>query len=253
MAYVSAIVVPYHLDEHLPDLDVVVRGGETVTASLPPGVTWDRLASLYEAVADRVADIAGGGAVPVVASGDCLTALATMTGLQRAGAADAIVWFDAHGDLQTLETTTSGYLGGLPLRLLAGYRPELIASRLGLSPVPERQILLAGARDLDPPEVTYLQTAQIRQASVPDLAAGGLPDGALYVHVDLDVIDSADVPGLRFPVPGGPTSAQLAGALRDLVDTGRVSGLGIACTWYPGRGAAERVGPYLSDVLAAAG
>jgi arginase len=49
-----------------------------------------------------------------------------------------IVWIDAHGDVQTLETTASGYLGGLPLRLLVGYRPELIADRLGLRPVPER-------------------------------------------------------------------------------------------------------------------
>lgn len=83
-----------------------------------------------------------------------------------------IVWFDAHGDVQTLETTASGYLGGLPPRLLAGYRPELIADRLGLRPVAENRILLAGARDLDPPEVTYLAAAQIRRCEVTDLTVG---------------------------------------------------------------------------------
>jgi arginase len=251
---VNAIAVPYHLDERLPDLDFPLSVGKTVTVSIPAdGDPWERLAVLYEAVADRVAEVARAGAVPVVASGDCLTALGTMAGLQRAGVADGIVWLDAHGDVQTPETTASGYLAGMPLRLLAGYRPELIAGRLGLSPVPERQILLGGARDLDPPEAAYLQSAEIRQAGVPGLTDGGLPDGALYVHVDMDVVSPADVPGLRFPTPGGPSAVQLADALRELIDTGRVTGVGIACSWYPGHDAAASLGSYLSDVLQAAG
>ena len=77
----------------------------------------------------------------------------------------------------------------MALRLLTGYRPELIASRLGLRPVPEDRIVLAGARDLDPPEVTYLDQAPIRRAQVTDLSVAELPDGPLYVHVDLDVIE----------------------------------------------------------------
>ena len=138
-----------------------------------------------------------------------------------------IVWFDAHGDVQTLETTTSGYLGGLPLRLLVGYRPELIASRLGLHAVPERQVALVGARDLDPPEVSYLAAAQIRRCEVDELDAAGLPGGPLYVHLDLDVIDPAQLPGLRFPAPGGPSPAQVAGALDMLLGTGRVAAIGV--------------------------
>jgi arginase len=66
----------------------------------------------------------------VVVSGDCTTALGTVAGLQRAGIDPGIVWFDAHGDVQTVETTASGHPGGLPLRLLTGYRPELIAARI---------------------------------------------------------------------------------------------------------------------------
>ena len=73
-----------------------------------------------------------------------------MAGLQRAGLDPAVVWFDGHGDVQSLETTTSGYLGGLPLRILVGYRPELIADALGLRPVPEERAVLVDARDLDP-------------------------------------------------------------------------------------------------------
>jgi arginase len=79
----------------------------------------------------------------------------------------------------------------MSLRLLTEYRPELVASRLGLRPVPEDRIVLVGARDLDPPEVTYLDQAPIRRRQVTDLPVAELPDGPLYVYVDLDVIDAA--------------------------------------------------------------
>jgi arginase len=173
-----------------------------------------------------------------------------MSGLQQAGIEAGIVWFDAHGDVQTLETTTSGYLGGLPLRLLVGYRPELIAARLGLRAVPERQVILVGARDLDPPEVTYLAGAQIRRSEVGGLDAAALPGGPFYVHLDLDVIDPAQLPGLRLPVPGGPSPAQVTGALNSLLGTGRVAAIGIACTWYPGHSAAAAIRQHLDAALA---
>lgn len=244
------IGAPYHLDEYLPGLDLPLRPEELVTADLPAGDVWERLATLYALVGQAVADTAGRGGCPVVVSGDCTTALGTVTGLQRAGIDAGVVWFDAHGDVQTLETTASGYLGGLPLRLLAGYRPELIAARIGLRAVPERQIVLVGARDLDPPEVTYLANARISRSEVADLGTAGLPDGPLYVHLDLDVADPAQVPGLRFPASGGPSSAQVAEALRMLLGTGRVAALGIACTWHPGHGAGALIAPHLQTALA---
>jgi arginase len=250
----QVISVPYHLDEHLPGLDVPLRAGQEVAAELPGGDVWERLGALYSLAGRAVAAAAGSGARPVVViSGDCTTALGTVAGLQRAGADPGIVWFDAHGDVQTLETTTSGYLGGLPLRLLTGYRPELIAARLGLRPVPEQRVVLVGARDLDPPEVTYLAAAPVRRAEVTGLRAADLPDGPLYVHLDLDVADPAAVPGLRYPAPGGPGPEQVADALRMLLGTGRVAAIGVACTWRPGHGAAAAVGPHLRAALAGAG
>jgi arginase len=246
----SVIQVPYHLDEYLPGLDVPLPPDTVITADLPAGDVWDRLSALYSGLAAAVAGEAGRGGCPVVVSGDCTTALGTVSGLQRAGIEPGIVWFDAHGDVQTLETTTSGYLGGLPLRLLVGYRPELIAARLGLRAVPERQVTLVGARDLDPPEVSYLAGAQIRRSETGELDATGLPRGPLYVHLDLDVIDPGQLPGLRFPAPGGPSPAQVAGALNALLGTGRVAAIGIACTWYPGHSAAAQVRHHLSTALA---
>jgi arginase len=195
--------------------------------------------------------VAGAGVCPVVMSGDCTTALGTVAGLQHAGLDVGIVWFDAHGDVQTLETTSSGYLGGLPLRLLVGYRPELIAAALQLRPVPEDQVLLVGARDLDPPEVAYLAGARIGSADVTGLDPAALPGGPLYVHLDLDVIDPAELPGLRYPAPGGPSAPQVGAALAALLATRRVAAIGIACTWHPGHAAATGIAPYLEAALAA--
>ncbi len=249
----SVLWVPYHLDEYLPGLDLPMQPDEVITAALPAGDVWTRLATLYAVTARAVADVTRSGGRPVVVSGDCTTALGTMAGLQQVapGLDPAVVWFDAHGDVQTLETTASGYLGGLPLRLLAGYRPELIAARLGLRPVPEQRIVLAGARDLDPPEVAYLDGARIHRTGLTALRPGDLPPGPLYLHVDLDVLDPAEVPGLRFPAPGGATAGAATGALRTVLGTGQVAAVGIACSWRPGHAAAAAVSPWLNAVFAA--
>jgi arginase len=97
--------------------------------------------------------------------------------------------------------------------------------------------------------VTYLAGAAIRRHDVAGLTAADLPAGPLYVHVDLDVIDAAALPGLRFPVPGGPDAAQLAATLRMLLATGQVAALGLACSWHPGHAAARHVAAELAAAL----
>lgn len=245
----TVLRVPYHIDEYLPGLDLPLPAGRTITAGLAGHDVWARLAGLYTEVVKDVAVTVGDGGFPVVVSGDCTTALGTVSGLQHAGVDPGIIWIDAHGDLQTLETTASGYLGGLPLRLLAGYRAGLIADELALRPVPARRIVLAGARDLDPPELEYLARAPIRRARLEELDAA-LPEGPLHVHIDMDIAGPAWLPGLRYPAPGGPGLAVVAGVLRGLLGTGRSAAVGIACTWHPGHGAGTRVSPYLQAVLA---
>jgi arginase len=199
------------------------------------------MAHLYEKAADVIASEIQAGRRPTVQSGDCTTSYATVAGLQRAGVDPAIVWFDGHGDVQTLETTTSGYLGGMPIRVLTGYRPELIANALGLRPVSEERVVLVDGRDLDPPEVDYLASSPIRQHEVDELTADLVPDGPLYLHVDFDVITPDDLPGLLFPAAGGPSRDAVGAAIQRVIATGRVAALGLGCTWHSGHRAATAV------------
>ncbi|WP_067501752.1 arginase family protein [Actinoplanes sp. TFC3] len=166
-----------------------------------------------------------------VVSGDCLIGPAVLAGAQRTGADPALVWFDAHGDVHTLATSTSGYPGGLALRLAMGANPELLATPLALRPVPPHRVTLVGARDLDPAEAAYLAESPVKQVAV---AAVQAPAGPFIVHVDVDVADPGEVAGLRYPAPGGVATSEVVAAVRRLTGTGRVVALSVACTWKGG-------------------
>jgi arginase len=233
---VTVIAVPFHLDEHLPDLELPLTADRTIAPDLPPGAPWERMAVLYEQVADAVAAEARAGRVPVVVSGDCTTSLGVVAGLQRAGRDPRVVWFDGHGDVQTPQTSSSGYLGGFPVRQLVGGSDRTAPERLGLHPVPEEDVVLVDARDLDPPEVEYLSRSAIRRVPVDQVGAVAAP---VYLHVDVDVTNPDDLPGLLFPAPGGPSLAAVTEAARAVVASGDVAAVGIACTYRRGSGAEQ--------------
>ncbi|HKA88766.1 MAG TPA: arginase family protein [Haliangiales bacterium] len=239
----DAILVPYHLDERV---DGLAFAGATVVhaGTLPDAPAWARLAHLYEPVAAAVARVER----PLVVSGDCTTALGALAGLQRRGIDPAVVWLDAHGDFNTHETTLSGYLGGMPLALAVGRGDATVRDRLGLRPVREERVVLADARDLDPPERAALDASAVRRSSVADLVP---PDGDLYVHVDIDVLDPTELAGLRFPAPGGPPLATVVAALRRLSATRRILGVGLALTFDPDRTSRGQVSAVIASVLAA--
>jgi len=233
---VTIVFVPYHQDERLSAEQFPLPTGasvSTVAPQLPDGDRWQRIVALNDATADTVAATIQGGAMPTVVSGDCLSALGTVTGAQRAGVDPAVVWFDAHGDLHTVGSSTSGYLGGMALRSVLGDQPPQVAGGLGLRAIPQRRVLLVDARDLDPAEADYLAGADVRSCAVPDVDARTLPDGPLVLHVDLDVIDAAELPDLLFPVGGGPSRTAVLDAVRRVLATGRVAAFSIACPWRP--------------------
>ncbi|MFI6918776.1 arginase family protein [Nonomuraea spiralis] len=234
----SVLYVPYHLDEHQPDLNVPLPGGVPVAefaVELPGPDVWSRLGQLYDAVAATVERTVRAGTLPVVVSGDCTVSIGMTAGLQRAGLDPSIVWIDAHGDLQTLETTPSGYLGGMALRFLLGYRPDHVADRLALRPPAEERVLLVDARDLDPPEADYLASSGVSRSGLDALTPETLPPGPILLNLDLDVLDPSCLPGLRYPAADGPGVAALLRAARVVLDSGRLAALNLACTWHPGR------------------
>lgn len=239
---VTVLAVPFHLDEPLPDLELPLPADRTIAPDLPDGAPWERMAVLYEEVAEVVAAQVRNGRVPMVLSGDCTTSLGVVAGLQRAGRDPRVVWFDAHGDVQTPQTTTSGYLGGFPLRQLVGGADRTAPERLGLRPVPEQDVVLVDARDLDPPEADYLAGSRIRHvpvdAAVQAVGEAGAP---VYLHVDVDVANPEDLPGTLFPAPGGPSLATVADAIGGIVAAGGVAAVGLACTYRTGSGADRRL------------
>jgi arginase len=228
------IVAPWHLDEYIADFPVPVGTAATINPPLRDGAIPSRMTVLHRAVADAVARAAR----PLLLSGDCPAGLAMVAGLQGRHPEIAVVWLDAHGDFNTPAITISGYLGGMPLAMLAGRAPELFADPLGLRPVPEHHIVLADARDLDPAERDALAASQVRhipatadafRAALPGLR--GLP---VYLHVDVDIMDSTQMPGLRFPAGRGPTLGDVGNCLTAITATADVVAATLACAWLPG-------------------
>jgi arginase len=123
----------------------------------------------------------------------------------------AIVWLDAHGDLNTPQSSPSGHFHGMVLRTLLGDGPAEYVGELR-RPLRPEQVFLAATRDLDPPERDFVERARI---SVTPTEA--LPDALrlveeirsrgfsrAYVHLDLDALNPADFPDTLIPTTGGP-------------------------------------------------
>lgn len=162
------LLFPFHSDERLSDDDLPLPADvdpSIVEPELPVGGQWLRLTTLYEALAARVAEEVTSRSLTTVVSGDCLAVMGTLAGVQRAGLDPSLVWFDAHGDLHTLLSSSSGYLGGLALRMVLGGDPDRLATPLGIRPLPESSAVLVEARDLDPPEEDFLAGSALQRSS----------------------------------------------------------------------------------------
>jgi arginase len=136
-----------------------------------------------------------------------------------------IVWFDAHGDINTPDTTRSGYLGGLVLTGAAGHWDSGLGGDLDL-----KDVVLVGARDLDPAETVLIDAGATTLVTAgPNLAQrlrSAIADRAIYVHIDCDVLEPGLVP-TEYRVPGGLTFDDLRDACRVLAGN-QVVGLEIA-------------------------
>lgn len=176
---------------------------------------------LHRAIAEVVCDASGVGEVPLMLSGNCNTTLGVMAGLASPGRRTGLLWLDAHADFNTPETTESGFLDGQGLAMVVGRCWTTATSTVpGFTPLPERDVLLVGARDLGQAEkaalrrseVTWLLPESARDAEVLTAALAALASrvDALHVHVDLDVHDPDDVaPANGYAAPGGLSAAEV--------------------------------------------
>lgn len=175
--------------------------------------------------------------LPIVLAGNCNTAVGTLAGL---GAdATGVVWFDAHADFNTPETTTSGFLDGTALAILTGRCwTQLAATVPDFKPIADARVCLVGTRDVDSLEGGLLGESDVRVVASRQLRSS-LPDtlssihehvDRIYIHLDLDVLDSAVAAANHFAIGGGLTLEDMEYALVQIARVFRISG--VALTAY---------------------
>lgn len=255
------ILAPFFLDAPVPALESLAGPDwRQVRPSLPAASdatgprggrgaegAWDhqparqtRMAAIHRALADEVAAALEGGSRPVSVAGDCCTAIGVLAGLQRAGLSPGLLWLDAHGDFNDWESTPSGFLGGMPLAMMAGLGEQRLMEAAGAVPLDPTRILLGDGRDLDPGERRLVERSGIgHHPDVTTLRLDHLPPGPLWLHFDTDIIDPADAPAMHYPAPGGPRAAALAPVLGRLAVSGRLAAISMT-TWDPARPGATR-------------
>jgi arginase len=224
---VTILSVPYFMGDPMPGFEVPTPN-HPVTPPLPDGTPQQRMAVLYHHLADEVA----ARDRPVVYAGDCVSIIGVLAGLSRRAIRPTLVFFDAHGDFNTWETTPSGFIGGMPLAMVIGRGEQTILDGTGLEPLADHRAVLVDGRDLDPGEDDALAASGVRTVSVDEIADGWAPDGPLHVHVDGDVVDPTEMPAMNYPAPGGPSLDAVAAAVAALHTTGRVEAFSIS-SWNP--------------------
>jgi arginase family enzyme len=152
---------------------------------------------------------------PVVLGGCCCTHVGAIEGLATRYDRLAVVWFDAHGDLNTPDTSPSGNLWGMPFRML-----------LDSGTVHPADAILLGARNLDPPEVEFIAASGLR-TGVDELESTLDGVDAVYVAFDADVLDPDDEVVCYMPEPSGFTVVEAAALLKQVAANGKVAGIGV--------------------------
>ena len=195
----------------LEALGYAVECSVVVPESNAPAAEIATAFDLMRLLAVRVRAARAAGRFPLVLSGNCNTAPGTLAGLTPLSR--AVFWFDAHGDLNTPETTRSGFLDGMALATAMGWCwRQMTDAVAGFEAVPEGAVLLLGARDFDPPETERLARSAVRVLSPESLRTSRLDHElrtlrptveAGYVHCDLDVLDPSQGQANPFPVPSG--------------------------------------------------
>ena len=215
------------LEERLGAMGHTVSDRGNVVAPEPEAISLgDERARFLPEILDACAELAAlvqaavaEGARPLVLGGDHAVALGTLAGLAgAAGQVGGVIWIDAHGDLNTPETSPSGNVHGMPLGAALGRASAWFAhERLRLPALDPSRVALVGIRSLDPSERAFLRETDIRVFTMSDIDRIGIErtmrealdrvggPGFVHVSLDLDSLDPEVAPGVGTPVRGGLT------------------------------------------------
>jgi arginase len=245
-------------------------GHEVAVHAVEPAREWRAEISttfdLYAVLAERIRLAREDGDFPLTLSGNCG---ATVAALAAIGSAARLVWFDCHGDFNTPETSTSGFLDGMCLAVLTGrcWRP-LARTIPGFQPLAERRVLHVGARDFDAPEAEALAGSGVRVVGPERVREHGPEDAlgpileemaaetrAVYVHIDHDVLDPDEARGNSYATAGGLTIAETLGAIETVARRSSLVGATLAAyepACDPDRKAARAGVAFATAICAAA-
>ncbi|MCU1440022.1 MAG: Arginase [Rhodoglobus sp.] len=243
---VSFVVVPQWQGSSSSRAMRLVDGAEAIRGDLPSastrvvdvpleagdaqGSAVHRLSSIA-LVRDRLAEVlASTKGAAITIGGDCGVELGAI-GRVLGDPGVAVVWLDAHPDVNTPESSGSGAFHGMVLRTLLGEGPKQLVPPTPLDPA---KLVIGGVRASDDQEEQFLAASGIRTIGADELNAESLvaaveATGAssVYVHIDLDVLDPGDFAGLGFPEPFGVLAGTLVEAVRALLTRFPLAGAGI--------------------------
>lgn len=236
------------LNERLTELgyDVVdegnipVRGAEMMQNIDPRLKYLPEIANACHILAEKVETALETGSIPIILGGDHSIAIGSVSGLasfhhkreHRVG----VIWFDAHGDMNTPDTSPSGNIHGMPFAAILGHGAEELTHIGGFAPkVHPEDCVLIGARSVDPEESVALKASGIRIITMRELDERGMSSvmdeamwlasrrtAGFHVTMDMDFVDPDYAPGVGTPVPGGPTFRESHLAMEKIADSGKM-------------------------------
>lgn len=241
------------LSQNIAKLGYEVRDMGDVRAACPerPAHPNDRVKYLPEIVAaceqlsSDVQEILGKGELPVILGGDHSIAIGSVAGVasffREHGQQVGLIWFDAHADMNTPETTPSGNIHGMPLAVLFGYGAPELTHLGGFAPkLDPRFCVHVGARDVDPGERELIRRLGVRFFTMRELDERGMSacmDEAIeiasrapagyHVTFDVDALDPIDAPGSGTLVRGGLTYREAHLGMEKIAEAGRMVSLEI--------------------------
>lgn len=204
-------------EDNLKDLEVVLKGNQNL--------------------ANEVLDVIKEGSFPLVLGGDHSIAIGTLAGVADKNDNLGVIWYDAHGDLNTGETSPSGNIHGMPLSVSLGIGHPSLTEIGGYAPkVKPENIVIIGARSLDIGERKLIKEKGIKVYTMHEIDRMGMSkvmeeaieyvskntDG-VHLSLDLDALDPIDAPGVGTPVIGGPSYRETHLAMEMLAEKGIIT------------------------------